>query len=163
MAVQTKTHNESGKRRELKGALSGRIAGCGLEQTPLMWQAKAAQICVKEFALLHWATYTHTQHSEQHIHIRIPIHICLMPNAWPLIRAQSNKERKEGRRQKGGGSGSRELGGKIKMQNSFLFNIFDVAWLRPGSVSVSVSVSVFSLLYGNCPPDLDDKQPQGRK
>lgn len=64
MAVQTKTHNESGKRREPKGELSGgwgRIAGCGLEQTPLMWQAKAAQICVKEFALLDWAASTHTQ------------------------------------------------------------------------------------------------------
>lgn len=91
--------------------------------------------------------HTH-RHSEQHIHIRIPIHICLMPDAWPLIRAQSNKERE---REKGGG----DLGGKIKMQNSLLFNIFDGAWLRP--------VSVFSLLYGNCPPALDDKQPQGRE
>lgn len=61
-----------------------------------MWEAKAAQICVKEFALLDWAASTHTHtHSEQHIHI--PIHICLMPDAWPLIRAQSNKERERER------------------------------------------------------------------
>lgn len=78
---------------------------------------------------------SHTQsatHSHSHSHSHLP-------NARRLAIDTSTKQQRE-RERKGGG----DLGGKIKMQNSLLFNIFDGAWLRP--------VSVFSLLYGNCPP-----------